>query len=87
MGTTLTRAARWSSVDGVRGKLEYTPINEHILNEITQFVTDFCAKNGKEAKFVFKKPLEWSSEQLSIQNFSGSGFSSRYFSSFDQNSP
>ena len=72
MGTTLARAASWTSVEGTRGKLEYTPINEYILNEITQFVNDFLVKNPQEAKVVFKKPLEWTSENLTLDNFTGS---------------
>lgn len=69
MGTTLTRAAHWSSVEGTQGKLEYTPINEYILNEITLFINEFSIKNPNEAKSVFKKPLEWTSENLTLANF------------------
>lgn len=76
MGLTLTRAARWTSVEGNRGKLEYTPINEHILNEITQWVQDFPNKYPEESKVVFKKPLEWTSEYLSA-NLLGSNYSTQ----------
>jgi hypothetical protein len=74
MGTTLTRAAKWSSVEGNQGKLEYAPINEYILNEITNFINEFPVKNPIEAKVVFKKPLAWTSESLNLSNFSGSNF-------------
>jgi hypothetical protein len=77
MGSTLTRAARWTSVGGNKGKLEYTPINEHILNEITTFVQNFPAKNPEESKIVFKKPLEWSSDYLTAQSL-GSGYNIKY---------
>ena len=77
MGIVLTRAAKWTSVGGNKGKLEYTPINEHILNEITQFVQEFPAKNPEESKIVFKKPLEWVSEHLTINSL-GSGYTTKY---------
>jgi hypothetical protein len=69
MGVTLSRAARWTSVEGNQGKLEYTPINEYILNEITQFGAEFSTKNPTEAKYVFKRPLEYVSENLTIGHF------------------
>ena len=78
MGTTLPRAAKWSSVEGTQGKLEYTPINEYILNEITQFINEFPVKNPIEAKVIFKKPLEWTSDSLNLSNFAGSNFTTKY---------
>ena len=78
MGTTLARAARWTSVEGTAaGKLEYTPINEYILNEITQFVLDFSIKNPQEAKVAFKKPLEWTSQNFAVASFTGSNFTNK----------
>jgi hypothetical protein len=78
MGVTLTRAAKWSSVEGTQGKLEYTPINEYILNEITQFINEFPIKNPIEAKVVFRKPLEWTSDSLNLNSFTGSNFTTKY---------
>ncbi len=77
MGLTLTRAARWSSVEGNKGKLEYIPINEHILNEITTFIQEFPNKYADESKAPFKHALEWVSENLSASAFSGSSFSQK----------
>ena len=74
MGVTLSRAARWTSVESNKGKLEYTPINEYILNEITQFVADFATKNPVEAGYAFKKPLEWNSETLNLSHFTGGSY-------------
>lgn len=74
MGVTLSRAARWTSVEGNKGKLEYTPINEYILNEITQFAADFAAKNPLESKYAFKKPFEYLSENLTLSQFTGASF-------------
>jgi hypothetical protein len=77
MGLTLTRAARWTSVDGNKGKLEYIPINEHILNEITQFILDFPAKYADEAKASFKHALEWTTENLSANMLGNSNYSQK----------
>ncbi len=77
MGVTLSRAARWTSVEGTKGKLEYTPINEFILNEITQFAAEFSSKNPAESKFVFKKPLEYLSENLTLNHFTGASFTTK----------
>lgn len=60
MGQTLNRAAQWTSVsDGGEGKLEFTPANEAILNDIIKFVENFPNKHPKEARIVFKNPLVW----------------------------
>ncbi|XP_077997290.1 outer dynein arm-docking complex subunit 2-like isoform X2 [Glandiceps talaboti] len=60
MGQTLTRAAQWTSAsDGGEGKLEFTPINETILNNIIKFVEGFPGKHPQEAQMPFKKALEW----------------------------
>ncbi len=71
MGVTLSRAARWTSVEGSKGKLEYTSINEYILNEITQFAVEFPGKNPLEGGYVFKKPLEWTTDSITLSQFSG----------------
>lgn len=79
MGVTLSRAARWTSVDGNQGTLDITPINEHIINEITQFVTEFVAKNPEEAKVLFKKPLEWTTDNLSYFSvLTGANYTTKY---------
>ncbi|XP_070570659.1 outer dynein arm-docking complex subunit 2-like isoform X2 [Ptychodera flava] len=71
MGQTLTRAAQWTSAsDGGAGKLEFTPINETILNNIIKFVESFPGKHPKEAQMTFKKALEWQTS-LEPSAFSG----------------
>lgn len=71
MGLTLSRAAHWTSVDGQNGKLEFSSINEYILNEITQFGVEFAGKYPNEGSYVFKKPLEWTTENLTLSSFTG----------------
>nr|XP_022323852.1 armadillo repeat-containing protein 4-like isoform X1 [Crassostrea virginica] len=60
MGQALQRAAQWTSAKGGSGgKLEFTKLNEELLNSIIQFVDGFSAKYADESKLVFKKPLNW----------------------------
>ncbi|XP_048366294.1 outer dynein arm-docking complex subunit 2 [Sphaerodactylus townsendi] len=59
MGVALTRAAQWTSAGSGTGKLEITPLNESLLNEIIKFTENFSSKHPQEAAFVFKEPLEW----------------------------
>nr|XP_006811379.1 PREDICTED: armadillo repeat-containing protein 4-like [Saccoglossus kowalevskii] len=71
MGQTLARAAQWTSAsDGGEGKLEFTPINESILNSIIKFVEAFPGKHPQEAQMPFKKPLQWKTS-LEASSFSG----------------
>ena len=71
MGVTLSRAAHWTSVEGFKGKLEYTSINEYILNEITQFTVEFPGKNPIEGNYLFKKPLEWKTDSITLSQITG----------------
>ena len=71
MGQTLSNAARWTSArGGAVGKLEYTEINESILNNVVKFVESFQSQHDGESKIVFKKPLSWETE-LTPSSFSG----------------
>ncbi|XP_076823373.1 outer dynein arm-docking complex subunit 2-like [Clavelina lepadiformis] len=60
MGASLARAAQWTSAsDSGKGKLELSPMNEKLLNDIIQFVEGFSSKYPEEGRFVFKDPLIW----------------------------
>ena len=74
MGVTLSRAAHWTSVEGMKGKLEFSSINEYILNEITQFAAEFASKNAAEGNYVFNKPLEWTTDCLTLTMFGGNNY-------------
>ncbi|ESP04270.1 hypothetical protein LOTGIDRAFT_224011 [Lottia gigantea] len=74
MGQALQRAAQWTSAkDGAGGKLEFTSINEDLLNAILKFV-ETTGKSTEEASLTFKTPLKWQTS-LNPQHFQGSGFS------------
>ncbi|XP_071943013.1 outer dynein arm-docking complex subunit 2-like [Antedon mediterranea] len=60
MGQTLTRAAQWTSVsEGGRGRLEFSPVNEALINSIIKYVEGFSSKHPAETAIVFKSPLQW----------------------------
>lgn len=74
MGQTLARSAQWTSAkEGVRGKLEYTSLNESLLNTILKFVETPAGKTSDERKLVFKKPLVWTT-QLQPSDLAGPGY-------------
>jgi hypothetical protein len=78
MGVTLSRAAHWTSAQGAtKGKLEFSSINQYILNEITQFVNEFAGKYPNEANYQFKKSLEWTTKDLTLSMFTGN-YSTKY---------
>ena len=74
MGQTLEKAAKWTSAkEGCRGKLEYTPANEAILNKIIRFIEDYSESNPTESELQFKQPLVWETE-LRTADISGGDF-------------
>ncbi|XP_063778086.1 outer dynein arm-docking complex subunit 2 isoform X2 [Pseudophryne corroboree] len=72
MGVALTRAAQWTSAGYGTGKLEITPLNEALLNDIIKYVETFSSRHPEEAEFVFREPLEWKT------NLEPSAFGSGY---------
>ena len=60
MGQTLTFAVQWTSAkEGAKGKLEYTPSNEAILNSVIRLIESFTSTNPEESKLAFKQALTW----------------------------
>ena len=77
MGQALQRAAQWTSAkDGSGGKLEFTKINEELLNTIVQHVDGFSSKNPEEGRLEFKAPLTWPSS-LRPNMMTGGGFTEK----------
>ncbi|NXS86933.1 ARMC4 protein, partial [Erpornis zantholeuca] len=62
MGVALARAAQWTAAGSGTGRLEITPLNESLLNQIIKFAEDFSSKHPQEAAFVFREPLEWKTQ-------------------------
>ncbi|XP_034718244.1 armadillo repeat-containing protein 4 isoform X5 [Etheostoma cragini] len=60
MGSSLTRAAQWTTASSGTGKLEFTPMNRFLLKEILHFVEQFSSQHPQEAEHVFEEPLHWS---------------------------
>lgn len=76
MGQTLSFAVQWTSAkEGAKGKLEYTPSNEAILNSIIKLIESFTSGNPEESKLPFKQPLTWKT-QLTPAAF-GEGYSQK----------
>lgn len=62
MGQALQRAAQWTSAKGGSGgKLEFTKLNEDLLNTIMNWVEGFGGKYPEESKLIFKSALTWRS--------------------------
>ncbi|KAH9496197.1 Armadillo repeat-containing protein 4 [Bulinus truncatus] len=73
MGQTLKRVAQWTSAqDGQTGKLEFTALNEELLNMILHFVEN--GKSLEESQLIFRKPLSWKTN-LNANQLSGPGYS------------
>ncbi|KAM4705973.1 outer dynein arm-docking complex subunit 2 isoform 2-T2 [Rhinophrynus dorsalis] len=72
MGVALSRAAQWTTAGSGTGKLEITPLNEALLNDIIKYVEAFSSRHPEEAEFVFREPLQWKT------NLEPSAFESGY---------
>lgn len=71
MGNTLARAAQWTSSGAERrGKLEYTPMNQKILETILSHITGYTGRNPEGGKLEFKSPLSWTTS-LKPSDFTG----------------
>ncbi|XP_041039870.1 outer dynein arm-docking complex subunit 2 [Carcharodon carcharias] len=68
MGVALTRAAQWTAAGIGVGKLEFTPLNVSLLNNIIKFVEYVSSKHPQEAALMFREALEWKSN-LEISAF------------------
>ncbi|KAL4217388.1 Armadillo repeat-containing protein 4 [Mactra antiquata] len=71
MGQALQRAAQWTSAKGGSGgKLEFTKLNEDLLNQVMNWVEGFGAKYPEESKLIFKSALTWKTS-LRPENLTG----------------
>ena len=60
MGATLSSQAELTSASSKDdGKIEFSPHNELLLNNILKYVETLSSQHPKEAQVVFNKPFEW----------------------------
>ncbi|GAA49474.1 hypothetical protein CLF_103109 [Clonorchis sinensis] len=65
MGSTLSRAAEWTSArGGSSGKLTSSPINNDILEEAVYFLKNYQTMNPGAQNLVFKSALKWKTSLL-----------------------
>ena len=82
MGATLSSRAQWTSAsDHGKGKLEFTPQNEALLNDVITNVEMLVSQNPREADTVFKDPFKWHStlkpDAFGSLNFGSLGYEVR----------
>lgn len=60
MGAALSSRAELTSANSKDdGKIEFSPQNELLLNNILKYIETLSSEHPKEAKVVFKRPFEW----------------------------
>ena len=60
MGATLSSRAEITSANSKDdGKIEFSPQNETLLNNILRYVETLANEHPKEAEVVFKQPFQW----------------------------
>ena len=60
MGATLSSIAELTSAnDKDEGKIQYSPQNETLLNNVLRYVDILSSNHKREAEVVFKQPFQW----------------------------
>ena len=69
-----------------KGKLEFTPQNEVLLNDIVKQVEMLVSSHPREAETVLKEPFKWHStlkpDDFGALNFGSMGFQITYVRNF-----
>lgn len=79
MGATISSHTHGTSVSEYgKGKLEFTPQNEALLNEIVKHVEGLVSSHPREAETILKEPFKWHStlnpDSFGELNFGSMGF-------------
>ena len=79
MGATISSHTHGASVSEYgKGKLEFTPQNEALLNEIVKLVEGLVSSHPREAETILKEPFKWHStlnpDSFGELNFGSMGF-------------
>ena len=62
MGATISSHTQGTSVsEHGKGKLEFTPQNEVLLNDIVKQVESLVSSHPREAEAILKEPFKWHS--------------------------
>ncbi|XP_028392916.1 armadillo repeat-containing protein 4-like [Dendronephthya gigantea] len=60
MGAALSSRTQWTSASDInKGKLEFTPQNELLLNDVVKYVETLVSKYPSESEATFKQPFQW----------------------------
>ena len=60
MGAALSSRTQWTSASDIsKGKLEFTPQNEILLNDVVKYVETLVASHPAESEVAFKEPFNW----------------------------
>ena len=85
MGATISSRIHGTSVsEHGKGKLEFTPQNEALLNDIVKQVEGLISSHPREAETILKEPFKWHSilkpDNFGELNFGSMGFQITYVS-------
>ena len=83
MGATISSHTHGTSVsEHGKGKLEFTPQNEALLNDIVKQVEALVSSHPREAETILKEPFKWHStlkpDNFGELNFGSMGFQITY---------
>ena len=83
MGATISSHTLGTSVsEHGKGKLEFTPQNEALLNDIVKQVEALVSSHPREAETILKEPFKWHStlkpDNFGELNFGSMGFQITY---------
>lgn len=83
MGATISSRVDGTSVSEYgKGKLEFTPQNEALLNDIVRQVESLVSSYPREAETILKEPFKWHStlkpDNFGELNFGSMGFQITY---------
>ena len=82
MGAALSSRTQWTSASDInKGKLEFTPQNELLLNDVVKYIETLVAHHPTESEVAFKEPFLWHTEvkpsEFATLNYGSLGYDVR----------
>ena len=82
MGAALSSRTQWTSASEInKGKLEFTPQNELLLNDVVKYVETLVNSHPTESEVTFKEPFQWHTKvkpaEFGSLNFGSLGYNIR----------